>query len=30
VRASRSIYHNNAVQSWALAENGEIGNVQLV
>ena len=29
VRASRSIYHNNAVQSWALAENGEVGNVQL-
>ena len=30
VRASRSIHHNNAVQSWALAENGEVGNVQLV
>jgi sulfane dehydrogenase subunit SoxC len=29
VRASRSIYHNNAIQSWALAENGEVGNVQL-
>ncbi|MBC7599290.1 MAG: sulfite dehydrogenase [Polaromonas sp.] len=29
VRASRSIYHNNAVQSWALSENGEVGNVQL-
>ncbi|MDP1741490.1 sulfite dehydrogenase [Polaromonas sp.] len=30
VRASRSIYHNNAIQSWALMENGEVGNVQLV
>ncbi len=29
VRASRSIYHNNAIQTWALAENGEVGNVQL-
>ena len=29
VRASRSIYHNNAIQSWALTENGEVGNVQL-
>jgi sulfane dehydrogenase subunit SoxC len=29
VRASRSIYHNNAIQSWALAENGEVSNVQL-
>ncbi len=29
VRASRSIYHNNAIQSWALADNGEVGNVQL-
>lgn len=29
VRASRSIYHNNAVQAWALGENGEVKNVQL-
>ncbi|MDW5441760.1 sulfite dehydrogenase [Polaromonas sp. SM01] len=29
VRASRSIYHNNAIQSWALTENGEVNNVQL-
>ena len=29
VRASRSIYHNNAVQSWLLSENGELKNVQL-
>lgn len=29
VRASRSIYHNNAVQTWALGENGEVKNVQL-
>lgn len=29
VRASRSIYHNNAIQSWLLAENGEVGNVHL-
>lgn len=29
VRASRSIYHNNAIQSWALGENGEVKNVQI-
>jgi sulfane dehydrogenase subunit SoxC len=29
VRASRSIYHNNAVQSWLLQENGEVKNVQV-
>ncbi len=29
VRGSRSIYHNNAVQTWLLKENGEVGNVQL-
>ena len=29
VRASRSIYHNNAVQTWALEENGEVKKVQL-
>jgi sulfane dehydrogenase subunit SoxC len=29
VRGSRSIYHNNAIQSWRVAENGEVGNVQV-
>ena len=29
VRASRSIYHNNAIQSWLLTENGEVSNVQV-
>ena len=29
VRASRSIYHNNAIQSWLLGENGEVKNVQV-
>ena len=29
VRASRSIYHNNAIQSWALSESGEVNNVQI-
>jgi sulfane dehydrogenase subunit SoxC len=29
VRASRSIYHNNAIQTWALGENGEVKNVQV-
>ena len=29
VRASRSTYHNNAIQSWSLAENGELKNVQI-
>jgi sulfane dehydrogenase subunit SoxC len=29
VRGSRSIYHNNAVQSWLVKENGEVANVQL-
>ena len=29
VRASRSIYHNNAIQSWALSESGEVKNVQV-
>ena len=29
VRASRSIYHNNAIQSWLLEENGEVKNVQV-
>ncbi len=29
VRGSRSIYHNNAVQSWLVTESGEVKNVQL-
>ena len=29
VRGTRSIYHNNAVQSWLVAANGEVSNVQV-
>ena len=29
VRGSRSIYHNNAVQTWLVKESGEVGNVHL-
>ena len=29
VRGTRSIYHNNAVQSWLVQESGEVGNVHL-
>jgi sulfane dehydrogenase subunit SoxC len=29
VRGSRSIYHNNAIQSWRVAESGEVANVQV-
>jgi sulfane dehydrogenase subunit SoxC len=29
VRGSRSIYHNNAIQSWLVPETGEVKNVQL-
>ena len=29
VRGTRSIYHNNAIQSWLVQENGEVKNVQL-
>jgi sulfane dehydrogenase subunit SoxC len=29
VRASRSIYHNNAIQTWLVQESGEVKNVQL-
>lgn len=28
-RGTKSIYHNNAIQSWKLAENGELSNVQV-
>lgn len=30
VRSTRSIYHNNAVQSWKVIENGEVSNVQVL
>jgi len=29
VRGTRSIYHNNAVQTWLVQEDGEVKNVQL-
>ena len=29
VRGSRSIYHNNAIQSWKIAASGEVSNVQV-
>ncbi|KQT09327.1 sulfite dehydrogenase [Ramlibacter sp. Leaf400] len=29
VRGSRSIYHNNAIQSWLVEQSGEVKNVQL-
>ena len=29
VRGSRSIYHNNSIQSWMVQDNGEVKNVQL-
>ena len=29
VRGTRSIYHNNAVQSWQVAQSGEVSNVQV-
>jgi sulfane dehydrogenase subunit SoxC len=29
VRGSRSIYHNNSIQTWLVQENGEVRNVQL-
>jgi len=28
VRGRRSIYHNNAIQSWRVSETGEVSNVQ--
>ena len=28
VRGTRSMYHNNAIQSWRVAESGEVANVQ--
>jgi sulfane dehydrogenase subunit SoxC len=29
VRGTRSIYHNNAIQSWKIVETGEVSNVQV-
>jgi len=29
VRGTRSVYHQNAIQSWRVAENGEVSNVQV-
>lgn len=29
VRGTKSIYHNNAIQSWKVAESGEVSNVQV-
>ena len=29
VRGTRSIYHNNAIQSWSVAASGEVTNVQV-
>ena len=29
VRGTRSIYHNNAIQSWKVDSNGEVSNVQV-
>ena len=29
VRGSRSVYHNNGIQTWRVSESGEIDNVQL-
>jgi sulfane dehydrogenase subunit SoxC len=30
VRGTKSIYHNNAIQSWQIAANGEVSNVQVL
>ena len=29
VRGTRSIYHNNSIQSWKVVESGEVSNVQV-
>jgi sulfane dehydrogenase subunit SoxC len=29
VRGSRSVYHNNAIQTWQVKSDGEVANVQL-
>lgn len=30
VRGTRSIYHNNAIQTWRVTPNGEVSNVQVM
>jgi sulfane dehydrogenase subunit SoxC len=30
VRGTRSIYHNNAIQTWRVDSSGEVGNVQVL
>ena len=30
VRGTRSIYHNNAIQSWGVGQDGEVSNVQVL
>src|SRR5574343_1673511 len=30
VRGTRSIYHNNAIQSWSVGQDGEVSNVQVL
>jgi sulfane dehydrogenase subunit SoxC len=29
VRGTRSIYHNNAIQTWRVEASGKVGNVQV-
>ena len=29
VRGTKSIYHNNSIQSWLVSANGEVSNVQV-
>jgi sulfane dehydrogenase subunit SoxC len=29
VRGTKSIYHNNAIQTWQVATNGEVTNVHV-
>jgi sulfane dehydrogenase subunit SoxC len=29
VRGTKSIYHNNAIQSWLVQESGEVANVHV-
>jgi sulfane dehydrogenase subunit SoxC len=30
VRGSRSIYHNNMIQTWRVEDTGEVSNVQVL
>ena len=29
VRGTKSIYHNNAIQSWRVAQTGDVSNIQM-